>query len=105
MLILLHSLTNSPLNSTSIGERVNHIENSMGKITTTVNNLVDAHAENLEERRWLKAKTADLKDRSSCKNLKLWRGGGFLNRSNQAIFYSIPKMCLAFSYLKQHPSI
>lgn len=36
-----------------------------------MNELVDAHDDNLEERRWLKAKIADLEDWSHRNNLKL----------------------------------
>lgn len=54
-----------------LGEKVNHIENSLGKINVTVNDLVDAHDDNLEGRCWLKAKIADREDRSHQINLKL----------------------------------
>lgn len=40
-------------------------------ITTTVTDLVYANEEGIEERQWLRAKIADLEDRSICNNLKL----------------------------------
>lgn len=40
--------------------------------TTTINDLVDAHNNSLEGRQWIKAKIANLEDRTQCNNLKLW---------------------------------
>lgn len=53
----------------SLGERVNLVENAVNNITTTVNNLVDANDDGIEERQWLRAKIADLEDRSRQNNL------------------------------------
>lgn len=48
-----------------------HFENTLGDISITVNDLVDAHNDGLEERKWLKAKLADLEDRLHRNNVKL----------------------------------
>lgn len=55
----------------SLGEWVNLVENAVNDITTTVNNLVDANEDGIEERQWLLAKSADLEDHSRRNNLKL----------------------------------
>lgn len=55
----------------SLGERVNSVENVVTDITTTVNDLVYANEDSIEEMQWLQAKIADLEDRSRCNNLKL----------------------------------
>lgn len=46
----------------SLGNQVKHIENSMEEITTTVNYLVEANDDAMEEHKWTKAKLADLQD-------------------------------------------
>lgn len=55
----------------SLEDRVHTIEESMGEITTTINDLVEAHDKNMEEHAWLKVKTAELEDCSRRNNLKL----------------------------------
>ncbi|XP_077341365.1 vomeronasal type-2 receptor 26-like [Lithobates pipiens] len=55
----------------ALGDRVNNIEQSMGDMTSTINELVDAHDENVEDKVWIKAKMADLEDRSRRNNLKI----------------------------------
>lgn len=42
-----------------------------GKFTTTFNNLVDAHNEREDDVEWIKAKLADLEDRSRHNNVKI----------------------------------
>lgn len=48
----------------AIGSRVDHIENIMGEFATINNDLVDALNENKDKRNLIKAKLADLKDKS-----------------------------------------
>lgn len=55
----------------ALGDRVHSIEDYIGEITTTINYLVDAHGETIEEHTKIKAKIADLEDRSRRNNLKL----------------------------------
>lgn len=55
----------------ALGDRVHCIEESMGEMTTTINDLVDAHDKGVEERMWLKVKFTDLEDRFRRNNLKL----------------------------------
>lgn len=40
-------------------------------MTSTVNDLVDAHDKSIEERNWIKSKLTDLEDRLRRNNLKL----------------------------------
>ena len=54
-----------------VGDRVNHIETKMGEYATTINELVDAHDTAEEEQTWIKAKLADLEDRSRRNNVKV----------------------------------
>lgn len=55
----------------AVGDRVDHIESKMGKYATTINDLVDAHNTAEEEQTWIKAKLADLEDRSRRNNVKI----------------------------------
>lgn len=55
----------------SVSGRVSQIENQLGGFASTVNDLVDAHEENLEDRAWIKRKMADLEDRSRRNNIKI----------------------------------
>lgn len=80
MLLTLHTSLQSELTSIALhlnrevsilGSRVHQVENAIGDMTLTVNDLVDAHEENLNEREWIKSKLADLGDRSRHNNLKL----------------------------------
>lgn len=54
-----------------VGERVDHVENKMAEFAGTFNNLVDAHNAREDDIDWLKAKVADLEDRSCRNNLKI----------------------------------
>lgn len=47
-----------------MGERVTYMENKMENCTTTVNDLVDAYDEVKDDQMWIRAKLADLEDRS-----------------------------------------
>lgn len=40
----------------AIGSRVDHIENKMDEFAHTINDLVDAHDDNTDERTWIKAR-------------------------------------------------
>lgn len=80
MLLTLHTSLQTELTSFArqlttevniLGSRVNQVENAIGDMTLTVNDLVDAHEENLTENEWIKSKIADLEDRSRRNNLKL----------------------------------
>lgn len=55
----------------SLGDRVHTVESSMSDMVTTINDLVEAHEENIAERHWLKAKIANLEDRSRRNNLTI----------------------------------
>lgn len=58
----------------TMGDRVDQVENATTDIITTVKDLTDANEENEEERLWLCAKKiADLEDRPRRSNLKLRR--------------------------------
>lgn len=51
--------------------RVDHIEHKMGEFATTINDLVDANDNNADELDALKAKLADIEDRSRRNNFKI----------------------------------
>lgn len=46
----------------------------MDKFAHTINDLVDAHDENVDENNWFKGKLADLGDRSRWNNVKKLEG-------------------------------
>lgn len=50
---------------------VDHIEHKMGEFATSHNTLIDAHNDQDDEMEKLKAKSADLEDRSRWNNVKL----------------------------------
>lgn len=54
-----------------IGNRVDHVENKMAEYAGSFNELVDAHNAREDDVEWLKAKVADLEDRSRRNNLKI----------------------------------
>lgn len=54
-----------------MGNRVHYVENKMGKCTETMNDLVDAYEENKADKDLIRAKLADLEDRSRRNNVKL----------------------------------
>lgn len=54
-----------------VEDRVDHIEHKMGEFATTINDLVDASEEKDEDMEWVKAKLADIEDRSRRNNLKI----------------------------------
>lgn len=54
-----------------MGQKVYHIEYQLGEITETVSDLVDAHDHTHKEQQWVRAKMADLEDRSRCNNVKI----------------------------------
>lgn len=54
-----------------VENRVNHIENKMGEFVTTFNDLVDDSEGKDEEMEWVKAKIADIENRSIRNNLKI----------------------------------
>lgn len=64
-----------------LADSVMHIETKLGDLTSTVNDLVEAQDENIEERMWIKNKLADLEDRSLYNKVKI-RG---LSESMQAL--------------------
>lgn len=47
---------------TAVGDRVDHVETKMGEYATTINDLIDAQDNVVEEQTWIKAKLADLDD-------------------------------------------
>lgn len=51
--------------------RVHYMEDKMKECTVTVNDLVDAYAEQKDDSMWIKAKLADLNDCSRCNNIKI----------------------------------
>lgn len=55
----------------AMGEKINHIEHTIGEYSISFNTLVDAHTEQKEEIVWLKGKIADLEDRSRRNNIKI----------------------------------
>lgn len=54
-----------------IDHRIQYIENKLEECTDTVNDLVDAYAEQKDDTLWIKAKLADLEDCSRCNNIKM----------------------------------
>lgn len=50
--------------STDMRDRVQYMENKMEEFTDTVNDLVDAYMVQKDDTMWIKAKLADLEDRS-----------------------------------------
>lgn len=52
-------------------ERVGQIEDKMGEYASSFNSLVDAHNAHRYDLQWLKAKVADLGDRSHRNNIKI----------------------------------
>lgn len=54
-----------------VNTRVSHIETKMGEFATTFNELVDSHNAKEEDMEWMRAKIADLEDRSRRNNLKI----------------------------------
>lgn len=55
----------------AIDQRVTTIEKGMTECTTTVNDLIDTYEEVRDEQEWVRAKLADLEDRSRRNNVKL----------------------------------
>lgn len=54
-----------------VEERVDHIEHKMGEFAATINYLVDANDGNEEEMESMRAKIADMEDRSRRNNMKI----------------------------------
>lgn len=54
-----------------LGERVDHVENTLSDFTEDYNTLVDAYSAQHEDISWIKAKLEYLKDRSRRNNLKI----------------------------------
>lgn len=54
-----------------LGERVDHIQKKIGDFAASHNTLIDAHNDQSDEITWLKAKVADLEDRSRRNNIKI----------------------------------
>lgn len=54
----------------AVDSRVEHVETKMGDFDTTINDLVDA-SEAKDKTDWVKAKLADIEDRSRRNNLKI----------------------------------
>ena len=54
-----------------VESRVDHIECKMGEFASTINYLVDAQKENEDEMEGVKAKMADMEDRSRRNNMKI----------------------------------
>lgn len=65
---LIHKFTSE---IQGVGERVQYIEHKMDECTTTVNDLIDAYKDQSDENDWIKAKLADLEDRSRRNNVKI----------------------------------
>lgn len=54
-----------------LGDRVAHVEEKIGEFAAFHNTLIDAHSDHTEEITWLRAKDADLEDRSRRNNVKI----------------------------------
>lgn len=48
-----------------------HIEANVEDLATTVNNLIDAHDDQVDDQKWIKDKLADIEDRSRHNNIKI----------------------------------
>lgn len=55
----------------SVSARVDHVETKMGEFASTINNLIDAYDTKEEKMEAVKAKIADIEDRSRRNNLKI----------------------------------
>ena len=64
-------LNNFSIEMKGLGERVLHVENKIEKQSKTVNNLVNAYRDQMDDADWMRAKIADLEDRSRRENIKL----------------------------------
>lgn len=51
---------------------MDYIENKMDEFEHTINDLVYAHDEKVDEHTWIKAKIADLEDKYRRNNLTTW---------------------------------
>lgn len=80
MLISLHSSLHNVISSmftafksemVHTGNKIGQIEKQMAVMTETVNDLVDAHDHTRDEHHWVRAKMADLEDRSRRNNVKI----------------------------------
>lgn len=57
-------MNNFSIEMKGLGERVHHVENKMEDYTSTLNDLVDAYKHQTEDAACMRAKIADLEDRS-----------------------------------------
>lgn len=70
----------------ALRERVDHVENTMGKYSMSFNILVDAHGAHNDEILWLKDKIVDLEDSCRRNNLKI-RGSPKMVFESQLLKY------------------
>ena len=68
---MLQCMRNFKADVGELGDRVTHVEEKMGEFASSHNSLIDAHSEHDTEIAWLRAKVADLEDRSRRNNVKL----------------------------------
>lgn len=80
MLITLHSTIQNDISSmfsafkseiVHVNNRMGRIEHQMSAMTVTVNDLVDGHDHTRDEQQWVRAKMADLENRSRRNNVKI----------------------------------
>lgn len=68
---MLKCVTNLKAEVQELGGRVDHIKHKMGEFASSHNTLKDAHNDQEDELEKLKAKVADIEDRSRWNNVKL----------------------------------
>lgn len=80
------------LELTAVTDRVSHVDLKVGEFASTFNELVDDHNERDDGMLWIKAKLADLEDRSRRNTVMIWG----IPKSNkppgfESIFHQYPK--------------
>lgn len=68
---MLECMRSFKYNIGELGGRIDHVEENMGEFASSYNSLVDAHNDQAEKVTWLRAKVADLEDRSHRHNIKI----------------------------------
>lgn len=68
---LVSSVKKCQLEAQALGERIDHMEQTMGDYSTSFYTPVDTHNAHNEQIMWLKDKIGDLQDRSRRNNIKI----------------------------------
>lgn len=76
---MLSFMHNFGYSITIIEDRLSHVETNIGRINTTVNDLINTQESHMQDNKWIKDKLLDLEDRSRRNNT---RSTGYRNQSN-----------------------